>query len=113
MAPELLNDDEMVAKPSRASDVWAFGCLVLEVQSGLPPYCTKRNDLQVIISLSKGELPHRPPLMPDSLWNFVLECCCTCPALRLTTRLAMSRLKLQRVPKVAKSSATRSRCLSM
>ncbi|KZW01388.1 kinase-like protein, partial [Exidia glandulosa HHB12029] len=60
MAPELFDEQESLATLTKASDIWAIGCLLIEVQSGQFPYHTKRNDQQVIIGLSKHELPPRP-----------------------------------------------------
>ncbi|KZV86650.1 kinase-like protein, partial [Exidia glandulosa HHB12029] len=73
MAPELFIEEE--PRLTYASDMWAFGCLLIEVQSGRLPYYNKANDQQVIIALSKHELPARSPDIPDLLWSIVLDCC--------------------------------------
>ncbi|KZV78707.1 WD40 repeat-like protein [Exidia glandulosa HHB12029] len=73
MAPELLLEDGM--KHSYASDVWACGCLFMEVWTGLQPYYTKTTQTQVLLALSRHEGPSRPPEMPDFIWSRVQECC--------------------------------------
>ncbi|KZV79862.1 kinase-like protein [Exidia glandulosa HHB12029] len=73
MAPELFTDDD----PSHTmfSDIWAFGCVALELISGQRPYCNISNDRQVIIALFQGQLPHRPAdTVPDPLWKVMLDC---------------------------------------
>ncbi|KZV89243.1 kinase-like protein, partial [Exidia glandulosa HHB12029] len=73
MAPELFTEEE--PRLTYATDIWAFGCLLIEVQSGKLPYSNKANDQQVILALSKQELPTRSADIPESLWSLVLDCC--------------------------------------
>ncbi|XP_006463185.1 hypothetical protein AGABI2DRAFT_224842 [Agaricus bisporus var. bisporus H97] len=54
-SPELLEDD---ARPTTASDIWAFGCVCYEVLAGLSPYAGC-SDVQVISKLMKSDLPAR------------------------------------------------------
>ncbi|KZV93248.1 kinase-like protein [Exidia glandulosa HHB12029] len=58
MAPELVLEEG--ARHSYASDVWAFGCLIIEVQSGQVPYHSKANYPQVVAALAKFEPPEIP-----------------------------------------------------
>ncbi|KZV95420.1 WD40 repeat-like protein [Exidia glandulosa HHB12029] len=73
MAPELILEEG--SQQTYASDMWACGCLFIEVWSAVRPYHTKTNDHQVIFALSRGELPARPTDMPDSVWTVVEACC--------------------------------------
>ncbi|KZV86664.1 WD40 repeat-like protein [Exidia glandulosa HHB12029] len=73
MAPELL--EEGVCH-SFATDIWACGCLFIEVWSDVKPYHTKRNDQQVFLAHARREGPDRPPDIPDMLWLIVEACCC-------------------------------------
>ncbi|KZV99892.1 kinase-like protein, partial [Exidia glandulosa HHB12029] len=61
MAPELLMDAS--PRHTYATDIWACGCLFIEILSGTVPYHTKVTDIQVILSLSQREPPPRPPNM--------------------------------------------------
>ncbi|ELU36174.1 protein tyrosine kinase domain-containing protein [Rhizoctonia solani AG-1 IA] len=67
MAPELFGgiDSQVLVPVTTASDVWAFGCLCIEILLGIVPWATTRNDAAII--LGKDELQHRktPPL-PES-----------------------------------------------
>lgn len=47
-----------------------------QILSGRLPYHNLRNDLQVIIELSKGIHPQRPPdsMIVDEYWEFIQEC---------------------------------------
>ncbi|KZV95439.1 kinase-like protein, partial [Exidia glandulosa HHB12029] len=73
MAPELINENN--ARHTYASDIWAAGCLIIEVQSGSHPYYSAENDHYVLLAIGNREPPPRPPNMPDFLWSLVAECC--------------------------------------
>ncbi|KZV86665.1 WD40 repeat-like protein [Exidia glandulosa HHB12029] len=75
MAPELLLGEGDGARHSYASDIWACGCLIVEVWSCVRPFHTKTNDQQVILALSRHERPDRPSDMPDMIWHIVEACC--------------------------------------
>ncbi|EJD40349.1 kinase-like protein, partial [Auricularia subglabra TFB-10046 SS5] len=72
MAPELLSDDN--PRHTKASDVWAYGCLLVEVLSGKVPYHEKVNDVPVIIAIARGEHPSRPADTDDNMWELMLSC---------------------------------------
>ncbi|KZV79317.1 kinase-like protein, partial [Exidia glandulosa HHB12029] len=71
MAPELLANDD--ARHTTASDMWAFGCVVVEVLSGKVPYHDKRTDQMVIIAIAHGETPFRPATFIGEPWEVALE----------------------------------------
>ncbi|KZV95676.1 kinase-like protein [Exidia glandulosa HHB12029] len=73
MAPELLLVDG--AHHSYESDIWACGCLFIEVWSNVLPYHDKANNHQVLIALSRHEPPARPDDMPNIVWSLVQSCC--------------------------------------
>jgi mitogen-activated protein kinase kinase kinase len=52
MAPELLHGDRV----SFASDIWAFGCLVLELASGSPPWYDL-DATEILLKLDAGASP--------------------------------------------------------
>lgn len=68
MAPELLKGMRTIS-----ADIWAFGCLVLEVQSERKPFHTVDSDDSVIVELSKDRTPPRPKGFPDRLWWLALQ----------------------------------------
>ncbi|QRW20399.1 Tyrosine kinase domain-containing protein [Rhizoctonia solani] len=65
MAPELFGgiDIQVLVPVTTASDVWAFGCLCIEILLGIVPWATTRNDAAIILAV----VQHRktPPL-PES-----------------------------------------------
>ncbi|KAG8934434.1 hypothetical protein FRC00_012135 [Tulasnella sp. 408] len=76
MSPELLNEN--VIHPLQ-SDVWAFGCLALEMLTGQLPFHKSQGPTHVIIELSMKKLPaslEEPPVsdLPPGL-VLLLELC--------------------------------------
>ncbi|KZV99909.1 WD40 repeat-like protein [Exidia glandulosa HHB12029] len=93
MAPELILDDN--ARHSYESDIWACGCLIIEVQSTAPPYHHLKSDRHVILALSRNEIPLRPESMPDFLWLLVLVCCKIDPTERLPVSVLHALLEAE------------------
>ncbi|KAJ7758020.1 kinase-like domain-containing protein [Mycena metata] len=78
MAPELINPEKFGQRFLRtpATDVYAFGCVCLELYTGEPPFAGLR-ETAVILKVSEGVRPERPtcdPAMSDSLWELVNNC---------------------------------------
>ncbi|KAG2030981.1 kinase-like domain-containing protein [Suillus americanus] len=78
-APELFEvaeDDESLTPPQPASDIYSFGCIMLQVMTGRPPYADVRSDHQVTVLIIKGKKPTRPssPHDVDPFWDFIEEC---------------------------------------
>ncbi|KAF9446414.1 kinase-like protein [Macrolepiota fuliginosa MF-IS2] len=78
--PEYL-DNEKSKRPTKAWDVWSFGCLCYEVLSRRVPFHECRSDTQVIVALLKSELPSRPELgcdiwdqIDDPTWDLMKAC---------------------------------------
>ncbi|KZV96327.1 kinase-like protein [Exidia glandulosa HHB12029] len=71
MWPALLTDS---AHPCFQSDVWALGCVLLEVQSGRVPYHDIASEQAVIVAMSRHDYPTRPWGFPDMLWHIILAC---------------------------------------
>lgn len=80
MAHEIVLYDD--ARLTRESDIWAFGCVLLEVLSGRVPYYEKTEAVQVILAISQGEIPTRPPGIHDRVWKFMLHCWQLVPSAR-------------------------------
>lgn len=71
MAPELITSSHA---PSQASDVYAFGCLLIEIYTGRVPF-PECSDYQVIALVQKGERPERPSTMSDdTMWAITQRC---------------------------------------
>ncbi|KAG2140926.1 kinase-like domain-containing protein [Suillus bovinus] len=77
-APELFEvpENEESLAPQPASDIYSFGCIMLQVMTGRPPYADVRSDHQVIVLILKGKKPPRPisPHDADSFWDFIEKC---------------------------------------
>ncbi|KZS88609.1 kinase-like protein [Sistotremastrum niveocremeum HHB9708] len=59
MAPELFLSDCDNPKPDKASDIWAFACVVLEVIGETIPYANCKSDPQVIYCIISQRLPYQ------------------------------------------------------
>ncbi|KLO12770.1 kinase-like protein [Schizopora paradoxa] len=64
MAIELLFHD---ALPTKESDMWAFGMVVLELVTGKAPFHEKRNEAQVVLALNINERPSKPPASAEKI----------------------------------------------
>lgn len=78
-APELFEvpENEELSTPLQpASDIYSFGCIMLQVMTGRPPYADVRSDHQVTVMILKGKKPTRPssPHDADSFWDFIEKC---------------------------------------
>ncbi|THH05685.1 hypothetical protein EW145_g4625 [Phellinidium pouzarii] len=65
---------------STSSDMYAYGCIILEVLSGKIPYYDLKHRYLVILELSHKRRPKRPPSSPgrqfltDGMWKLANEC---------------------------------------
>ncbi|KAG1853467.1 kinase-like domain-containing protein [Suillus subalutaceus] len=69
-------DDESINLPQLASDIYSFGCIMLQVFTGKVPYSEFRSDHQVTVQILRGRKPARPvtPPIADALWDFMQKC---------------------------------------
>ncbi|KAK0435392.1 kinase-like domain-containing protein [Armillaria borealis] len=75
LAPEILHFHLFDPRYLAARDVYAFGCTIVEIFTGKPPYPHIRHDSAIIHEvLTKGNRPERPSMMPDELWKLVSQC---------------------------------------
>ncbi|KAG8937203.1 hypothetical protein FRC02_003878 [Tulasnella sp. 418] len=76
MSPERLTEE---GPPTIASDVWAFGCVVIEVMANRLPYGQIKNELAVYTKIHEGVSPLDPQYdtsgEPGPLfWAFIRKC---------------------------------------
>ncbi|KAF5391138.1 hypothetical protein D9757_003029 [Collybiopsis confluens] len=79
MAPELLYPLPGIEsyKRTTASDIYAYGCLCIELYTGRVPFANVRTEYLVLEKVHKGERPERPSggnTMTDELWNLINWC---------------------------------------
>ncbi|KAJ7904961.1 kinase-like domain-containing protein [Mycena leptocephala] len=84
MAPELIAPDRFGCEFSRtpATDVYAFGCVCVELYTGRPPF-SELSEGSALLKVINGERPARPsatPAMSDTLWKHVMEYWAESPA---------------------------------
>lgn len=84
MSPEFFQESK--TKPTVFSDIWAFGCIALEILSQLRPYHTIKSDHLVPGAIQRGVVPSLKPEYPnaagclnDMLWNVIKRCWYTNP----------------------------------
>ncbi|KAJ6616926.1 kinase-like domain-containing protein [Mycena sp. CBHHK59/15] len=82
MAPELLNY-QLEFKRTKASDVYAFACLCVEIYTGEKPFWNFIQDMAVVLQILDQKRPPRPSslgppdgtrAMSDGLWAIVEAC---------------------------------------
>ncbi|KAJ7778485.1 kinase-like domain-containing protein [Mycena metata] len=96
MAPELLAPDRFGFEFARtpASDVYAYGCVCLELYTGKPPFAGLREPAALLKVLG-GERPERPltlPLMSDTLWQHITTYWAENPTARPETQLVVQNM---------------------
>ena len=70
MAPEVLR-----GKPyTKASDIYSFSMIMWEFTSGAPPFNDKAHDLQLCLSICKGERPKIIENTPQCYANLMKKC---------------------------------------
>ncbi|KAJ6461557.1 kinase-like domain-containing protein [Mycena vitilis] len=80
MAPETLDPRAWGLTDARrtpASDIYAFGCVCLELYTGLPPFHRENFlDAPVMLQVLRGERPSRPAgeVIPDHIWKIMQQC---------------------------------------
>ncbi|KZV79320.1 kinase-like protein [Exidia glandulosa HHB12029] len=94
MAPELFTQDD--AQHTKATDIWAYGCVIAEVWSGRPPYHERLTEPAAVLAIARGEQPSRPQDVPEGLWSLATGCYASDPDQRpglLAAVLAIRELR--------------------
>lgn len=97
-APELFGNDEDISR-SPATDVFAFGMVVVEAYTGEPPFphlTGSTSHAKIIAAIVAGERPKRTEItrddFPDYLWDLIEECWASDPDERPSISLVRRRL---------------------
>ncbi|KAK0244507.1 kinase-like domain-containing protein, partial [Armillaria nabsnona] len=83
LAPEHLDPNLFDGSYFTARDIYAYGCTVVEIVTGKPPFSDIKYDVSVMHEVTKGKRPPRPPLNvfpDDELWALVRACLATLPS---------------------------------
>ncbi|KAG1723354.1 kinase-like domain-containing protein [Suillus paluster] len=73
-ARELLTVDESASAVTTQSDIYSFGCIMLQVLTGDIPWRHLKNDFAIWSKVSIGEIHPRPHCVIDRYWNFMARC---------------------------------------
>ena len=100
MSPELLNPDLFGftdSRPTKESDCYALGMVVLEILSGRPPLASDK-DFIVIQKIIAGERPGRPEgpegaWFTSDLWGMLQLCWAARPESRPNVEMALECLE--------------------
>lgn len=89
---ELDQDDQIISTITAGVDVWAYGCIVSWLYSGILPWCNKYNDNPSI--LQKVLMNKRAFPIPDNIKNeAVLKVITMCTQIKLEDRWTMTQVK--------------------
>ncbi|KAK7055199.1 kinase-like protein [Favolaschia claudopus] len=107
MAPELL-DPHITFARTPAIDIYAFGCVCLELYTGRPPFA-KELDIVAATKIIAGERPLRPsssPAMSDLLWEHVTSYWGQNSTCRPTSRQVVENMRHQEERECASTQRT-------
>ncbi|KZV88419.1 kinase-like protein [Exidia glandulosa HHB12029] len=90
MAPELFAEED--ARHTIWSDIWAFGCVLHEIFSGVVPYHRLRTEQGVIIALSQRQVPDIPENVPESVHAIITSCWALHPSSRIDIQRLLSNI---------------------
>ena len=101
MSPERLNPNEFGfenSRPTKESDCYALGMVILEVLSGQVPFSEGWNDWAVMRRILEGKHPERPqgaeePWFTDELWGMLERCWSPQPKDRPTVKVTLDHLE--------------------
>ncbi|KDN50334.1 hypothetical protein RSAG8_01670, partial [Rhizoctonia solani AG-8 WAC10335] len=98
MSPELHQADDYGRPPpfTPASDTWAFGMVILEIETCAIPWSHIIHEPAVILAVMRGNTPPPPKnkTISPALWASMQECWRQDPAVRISMRDLMARIDL-------------------
>ncbi|KAK0442716.1 kinase-like domain-containing protein [Desarmillaria tabescens] len=95
MPPEIMDDKQFDPAYITARDVYSFGCTVIEIYTGKPPFSHIRKEAAIINEvLTHGSRPNKPLDIPDWLWELVSKCLVSPASRRLTAQKLVNVLTL-------------------
>ncbi|PBK82474.1 kinase-like protein [Armillaria gallica] len=100
LAPEYIDPNAQIdPKYVTSRDVYAYGCTVVEIFTGMPPFSNIKNEVAVIHAVMYGSRPLRPQhLLQDGLWALVTTCLATSPIKRPNAQQILKVLASQIKP---------------
>ncbi|KAG9100839.1 hypothetical protein FS749_012558 [Ceratobasidium sp. UAMH 11750] len=100
MSPELHEPDEDGRPPpfSIGSDIWAFGMVMLEIQTRNIPWAHLISDSAVMLGVMRGQTPPPPKAgtIAPALWALMQECWKQIPSERILMQGLMARIDLMK-----------------
>lgn len=101
MSPSEATEEDLNALFTKASDIYAFAMLIMEIFTGKIPFSNKKNDSSVIFAVLDGGRPEIPSSIADipALKDLVQLCWDKDPKMRPTSRAVADRIsEIQGVP---------------
>ncbi|KAF8218242.1 kinase-like domain-containing protein [Mycena galopus ATCC 62051] len=95
MAPELLNPESCGLKDFErtvASDIYAFGCVCVELYAGKPPFSEFPSDGTVLLCVISGGRPEYPSKMPMWCQQLINTCLSYVPSNRPETNTVIEAI---------------------
>ncbi|KAG9031568.1 hypothetical protein FRB95_002562 [Tulasnella sp. JGI-2019a] len=93
-SPELITEEK--CRRTVSSDMWAWGCLLVEIMRETLPYPSQQNHFKVVLALQNGDPPETQELLthPLNIWPITQGCWHMNPELRSTASTTAKRLRL-------------------
>ncbi|KAG8736405.1 hypothetical protein FRC12_017620, partial [Ceratobasidium sp. 428] len=100
MSPELHEPDEDGRPPpfNIGSDIWAFGMVILEIQTRNIPWSHLISDSAVMLGVMQGKTPPAPKntIILPALWTLMQDCWKQDPSERVSMQDLMTRIDLMK-----------------
>ncbi|CAN4103993.1 unnamed protein product [Withania somnifera] len=94
MAPEVARGEEQ----QFAADIWGFGCTVIEMATGLPPWTEIKDPVSALYRIGySGDLPQLPNNLSNDAREFLSKCLIKDPEERWTAKQLLRHPYLQYV----------------
>ncbi|KAJ7191688.1 kinase-like protein, partial [Mycena pura] len=84
-APEVFlprSNSDTALNVSAMSDVYSFGGVIYQVLCGEVPFSSLHHDIRIIMAVTNGARPQRPPVISAVNWAFINRCWDSVPASR-------------------------------